>query len=132
MDNLTMLKVLDMIDDKNMEDTVSISSFVYLLEPFKTTAFFNGVSLVYKFNEYEFIGYYDDQTNHYYATYDADTIMVASDVVRKSLVTVCHRENKTVGVYTSTTQSENAKFFSYLENIGVDFVVTTSPELTPS
>ena len=58
--------------------------------------------------------------------------MVASDVVRKSLVTVCHRENKTVGVYTSATQSENAKFFTYLENIGVDFVVTTSPELTPA
>ena len=97
-----MESLFDLIFQKEMEDQVSISSFTeHLLDAYYYTAYDSGITLVYKFNEYESLGFYDDYSNEEYSNAPTDVIMVASDVMRKSLVTVCHGKNKTIGVYTS-------------------------------
>ena len=88
--------------------------------------------MVYKYNENEGTGDYGDKSNLEYAIAPTDHIVVSSSVLRKSLVKMCQDHNKTVGVYSAADQIEDKQYFAWLEDYGVDFVITSQPELSPS
>ena len=90
-----------------------------------------GIYQGYNYNYFEGMNN-DDIGIQGYADSLGDFVFVASSVISPALIEECHKKKKIVGVFTSQSDSESKAFFDRLEKLGVDIVLTSNPENTPS
>ena len=115
-----------------MENKVFLSSFDSdFLDDNIDYVTMRGIRLAYNYNYFEGMQN-DDIGIEGYAASEGQIVMVASSVFSPGIVKACHDEGKLVGVWMSTNQTEDTTYYNWLQDKGVDIVISNHPELTPS